>query len=80
MHSFLLETSSATAGPPYLCFSRKIERKFLIEPDFGSFITFSSGFLVRQIMHKSTSDSVFLFFALIKKDLSIPKEKFIRRS
>ena len=61
---FVLQTSCATAGSPCSRLSRKSESKFLIELDriWACFITFSFTLLVRQIMHKSTSDSVFLFF------------------
>ena len=53
------------------------EIKFLIELSFGSFITFSSGLLVRQIMHKPTSGWVFLFFVFIEENLLMPKEKIM---
>ena len=82
MQCFVLETNSATAGLPYMCLSCKIGSKFLIEFDriLAPLLHFRSVFLDRQIMHKSNPDSVFLFWALIKRDSSIPKKELICRS
>ena len=62
------------------CLSHETENKFLIKLDriLTPFITFSFNFLFRQIMHKFTLNSVMFFSALMEKDSSIPRKKFIR--